>query len=110
MQAQGMALLREATLPPEAHDEVQSWLHTSQQTVRPLCEKAGQDQASWLSHSCLSGVCAPVASHCSSSKAATQDLKYSPGLWGAEDFSFSRPWNQLGRWKRGEGRSLSHPH
>lgn len=48
MQAQGMALLREATLPPEAHDEVQNWLHTSQQTVRPLCEKAGQDQASWL--------------------------------------------------------------
>lgn len=29
MQAQGMALLGEATLPPEAHDEVQSWLHTS---------------------------------------------------------------------------------
>lgn len=80
MQAQGMALLREATLPPEAHDEVQSWLYNSQQTVRPLCEKAGQDQASWLSHSCLSGVCTSVASHWSSSKAATQDLKYSPGL------------------------------
>lgn len=79
-EARGMALLGEATLPPEAHGEGvrrRAGSTPPQQTGRPLCEEAGQHQASWPAHSCLSGVITSVASRCSSSEAATQVLKYS---------------------------------
>lgn len=78
-QTQSMALLRNATLSPR--HTIRHWAGSILPSRQcGLCEKAGRAQPSWPAHSCLSRVITSVASHCASSRAATQNLKYSPSL------------------------------